>query len=717
LALKMRREFRALIAILSIVVLMPVVTLVAWRAEAGPPIHVAESPSAPSAASDLTLILQRLKARYTRGGYSNAQKWLSSLEADGHWADINYEDPAMGNWDPAQHLGRLGEMATAYTHPASPAYHSPAMLAGVERGLRFWYGKHPLSNNWWSNTIGQGLEISPTLVLLEDVLPPELFRTGLTYYYCPTEIDPRHTTGQNLVWYSEQQLIRGALTRSAEDIAAASGAVQREIRISTAEGVQPDFSFHQHGAQLYSGGYGQDFIILTTRYAAMLQGTRFAFTPDKIALLADYLLKGTRCMIRGKLLDYSANGRAVTRLDAGEGAVPLKATCDQLAEMLPQRTAELMALKKHIEGSGAPYSYLGNRYFWNSDFMTHEREKFYISVKMVSHRTVGTETGNGENLKGCWLPFGLTWIVQRGDEYENIFPVLDWGRLPGVTSAHMAAANIRRMTQPETFVGGVSDGNYGAATMAFEQKSTVGRKAWFFFDGEMVAMGAGINSSRDEPVNTTLNQTLWRGPVLLDGHTVPEGESHVPRASWALHDGVGYAFLEPAAINVKLGPQTGDWKSINVQYSGNPVTADVFSLWIDHGVHPRDATYAYAVLPGTDQQQLAEWAAHPPVRILANTTAQQAVINDRLGVAEIVFHSPGSAALAEGSAVKADSPCLVLMVRQGNATHISVSSPGGEVATVHLTLTTPQAEQGLTFDLPAGELAGKSQQMVAPITW
>ena len=144
-----------------------------------------------------------------------------------------------------------------------------------------------------------------------------------------------------------------------------------------------------------------------------------------------------------------------------------------------------------------------------------------------------------------------------------------------------------------------------------------------------------------------------------------EGEANVPRASWVLHDGVGYAFPEPTAINVKAGPQTGDWKSINVQYSDEPVTAPVFSLWIDHGVHPRGATYAYVVLPGTDPQQLAEWVAHPPVRILANTSAQQAVVNDQLGVAEIVFHSPGSTALGEGFAVKTDRPCLVLVVRHG----------------------------------------------------
>ena len=186
--------------------------------------------------------------------------------------------------------------------------------------------------------------------------------------------------------------------------------------------------------------------------------------------------------------------------------------------LLPERAGELIALKKHIEGTGAPYSYLGNRYFWNSDFMTHQREAYYISVKMVSYRTVGTETIHAENMNGRWLPFGATWILRRGDEYNNIFPVLDWGRLPGVTSAHEVMPPIRNVSQPEGFVGGVSDGTYGAATMVFTQSEptplvsvfkimTQGRKSWFFFDREMVALGAGISSVRDEPVGTTLNQT------------------------------------------------------------------------------------------------------------------------------------------------------------------------------------------------------------------
>ncbi len=387
-----------------------------------------------------------------------------------------------------------------------------------------------------------------------------------------------------------------------------------------------------------------------------------------------------------------------------------------------------MALKKHIEGTGKPYSFLGNRYFWNSDFMTHQREAYYISVKMVSSRTVGTETIHAENMKGCYLPFGATWILRRGDEYKDILPVLDWGRLPGVTSPHMTTPPVRNVMQPESFVGGVSDGVYGAAALVFEETeplpltprlnvSTWGRKAWFFFDREVVALGAGINSSRDEPVGTTLNQTGLHGPVLIDGHAAEPGEASVQPSSWVLHDEIGYTLLGPAAATLKIGPQAGDSRFGGRGRSNTPATTSVFTLWIDHGVRPRDAQYAYAILPGINAEQLVEWQEHPPVRVIANTTEQQAVINDQIGVAEIVFYRPGNVALAAGATVKVDHPCLVLLTKRGNSTRIAVSSPGGEFFTVHVTINTSQKEQSATFELPSGDMAGKSQVLELPVTW
>ena len=289
-------------------------------------------------------------------------------------------------------LSRVAQMASAYAIPASPDYHSPKMLDGVVRGLQRWCQGHPVSENWWDNTIGEPMLLSRILVPLEDVLPAELLRQGLSYYTCPREVIPSYATGENLVWYAQQQVLRGALARSGEDVAAGSGAMQREIRLNAGEGIQRDFSFHQHGPQLYNGGYGHDFILDTCKYATVLEGTRYAFTREKLSLLADHFLEGDGHMIRGKVLDYSAFGRTLLRRNAAQGAADFGPVCDELAALLPDRAGELMALKKHIEGTGAPYSFLGNRYFWNSDFMTHQREAYYISVKMVSNRTVGTET-------------------------------------------------------------------------------------------------------------------------------------------------------------------------------------------------------------------------------------------------------------------------------------------------------------------------------------
>ncbi len=57
---------------------------------------------------------------------------------------------------------------------------------------------------------------------------------------------------------------------------------------------------------------------------------------------------------------------------------------------------------------------------------------------MCSERTVGIELNmNSENKLGYWLPYGLTYIYRRGDEYTAIFPVWDWALLPGVTSPHV----------------------------------------------------------------------------------------------------------------------------------------------------------------------------------------------------------------------------------------------------------------------------------------
>ena len=671
----------------------------------------------PTDAQDFNLIKARLQAQQAQGSHGCAAEHLGSQAVDGHWADIDYNDRSQGLWRPIEHLDRLGEMAVAYKSRESRLFRDQRLLSGIVRGLRYWFDRRPRSDSWWYNTIGQQKSLSRVLVLLDDELPEDLRRAGIGLLLDPKHPEVRYTTGQNLVWYATEQLVRGTLTRSAADLTAASEALQREIRITTEEGIQPDYSFHQHGPQLANGSYGHGFIADNADNAALLQGTRFAFAPEKLALLADYLLEGTRYMIRGRLLDYSTGGRGVTHMNAGEGALALRAACDQLAAMVPDRAADLIALKHHIEGTGTPYSVVGNRHFWRSDFMTHQRPRFYISAKMVSRRTIGSEILNGENLQGFWLPYGLTWIIQRGDEYRDIFPVLDWARLPGVTAPHVVQGTGKWYTQPHAFVGGASDGVYGAAAMVFEQLATRGAKAWFFFDDEVVALGTGITSTRPEPVNTTLDQTLLKGPVLADGRRIRLGASTLGPTSWVLHGGVGYVFPDWTRAAIKIGPQVGSWKAINDRYSDTAVSKDVMTLWIDHGVSPGNAGYAYVVVPGMDEQRIDAYARRLPVRVVANTSSLQAVVHDWLGVAGLVFQSPGTAEIRPGLSIQVDRPCIVVLARQGDQLRVAVANPVGEAAMVQVTVMTSDTQMRLAFDLPGGDLGGSTRILAAPVRW
>ena len=89
------------------------------------------------------------------------------------------------------------------------------------------------------------------------------------------------------------------------------------------------------------------------------------------------------------------------------------------------RAADYSAWKKHL--SGAPFPAPGNKYFWKSDIMVQHGTGYYLSAKVISTRTNGTEMLNNENLKGYNLPLGATNILTSGKEYEGIFPVWEVG--------------------------------------------------------------------------------------------------------------------------------------------------------------------------------------------------------------------------------------------------------------------------------------------------
>ena len=101
-----------------------------------------------------------------------------------------------------------------------------------------------------------------------------------------------------------------------------------------------------------------------------------------------------------------------------------------LQNMDGRRAGEFAALAERYNGSGSAFT--GSKHFWCSDYTAYHTEKFFISVHMKSKRTLPSECVNEENLLGWHLGDGATMLYQHGDEYEAIFPVWSWTRIPGL---------------------------------------------------------------------------------------------------------------------------------------------------------------------------------------------------------------------------------------------------------------------------------------------
>jgi chondroitin AC lyase len=603
---------------------------------------------------------------------------VKDQKPDGSWADVDYSDGERTYWKASKHCGRLLTLARAYRRGATdPAVTKGVLAQAVGRGLDYWCTRNPKNPNWWWNVIGIPRTMYRVLLLAEPVLDATQMAAG-----CKVVANAKlGMTGQNLVWVAECTIARGCLEGDASLTGQAFEAISDEVRITTGEGVQPDYSFYQHGQQLYSGGYGKGFSHDCPYFAALAAGTTFAFSPEKVDIMVRYLLDGQQWMVRNKVFDYSACGRELARTGGGRSG-GLATACDDAAQLGHPRTAELKAFAARLrEGIGPKTPALvGNRNFWRAEYSTHHRPGYFASVRLASKRLQLSETCNSENMRGECLSDGVNYIYRTGEEYRRIMPVWDWRRLPGTTEEQTG-----KKPRPgggrgsRTFAGGVSDGQYGLAAMDFAKGRLTARKAWFFFDQEFVCLGTGIACPTDNPVTTSLNQCLLHGDVRVadaQGERVlPHGTHELTGVRWVYHDGVAYVPVQPGAMTVRNDTQTGSWKQISYPLSDEPVKTDVFSAWIDHGKKVANGTYAYVVAPTVTEKSASGYAKSLPVTVLANRPDLQAAYHAGLRRAEFVFYKAGSCAVPGVGEVSVDQPCALMAAWTDQGLALSAANP------------------------------------------
>ncbi|MEV0091271.1 polysaccharide lyase 8 family protein [Streptomyces sp. NPDC050738] len=674
---------------------------------------------------------------------------------------------------------RLRTMAEAYSQPGTGLTGDAALKDTILTGLDHLHADVFNENkasygNWWNFQIGSPQALMDISVLLYD----ELSEAQIASYvaavdkFLPESLLAKYTgtsTGANRVDLCRGMILRGVVGKNGDKIKVARDALSPVFPyVTTGDGFYDDGSFVQHTSIPYIGGYGAVLNDGLGRLFALLRGSSWEVTDAGSQQFLDTIEAAIAPFVYNGLMMDNVSGRGITRIGTDDhirahgvmGSIVLLGQGASAEENARWRAmvkgwlqrdyygpalknpglslvnlSRLQTLLDDTTVTAAPEP-VEHRVFHNMDRVTHRRRDWGAGLSLASNRIAHYEFGNLENYRG-WHS-GSGWLQWWGSDaglgqYSDAYwPTADPYRLPGTTvsTKKLADGEGGAWANPRTdsaWVGGTGDGEYGTTGQLLQGLSSTmhAKKSWFWLDDSVVCLGAGITSADGATVQTTFDNRNLGGSgapaLLLDGRPQPstQGWSVTGRRTrWAHLSGhAGYVFPGGTALNALREERTGTWKDINgASGTTAPVTRRYATLWQDHGTDPKDAGYAYILMPGASALRTAARALDTHwLEITANTPQQQAVRVPSRGFTGINFWEAGTA-----GAVTASAPVSVQIREKhdGTAT-ITVADPS-RVAKDGLTLTwrrrvtsvvskapsVTAAEAGRELTLTFGDLSG-----------
>lgn len=437
-------------------------------------------------------------------------------------------------------------------------------------------------------------------------------------------------TGANRVYISKVLMLRGITGKNGAKIQEGSNGLSEVFRnVTSGDGFYDDGSFIQHDYFPYAGGYGKALLQDLSETLWLVSGSAWDNRdPFKGNLFEWYFQAFEPNLYKGQLIN-AVNGREIARDYTFGGFAVMNALLLQSEmESNPYREQMKSVIKYHIENASAS-AYLstatiwnlqkarklleetaveayqppeGNFLFYNQDNVVQRNGDWLYSIPMHSDRMANYETVNNENLKGWYQADGMTQLYTDPLDYLSLFWItVDPHRLPGITvdrdvnrpvanTANRPFKDISKYQgdgelMANSWTGGVSlDGQYGTAGMDFKQHhyadmDVSAKKSWFMFDDEIVALGAGINSTSGRPIETIVeNRTLnaqGDNALTVDGAAdlTPAGqEKELEGTGWIHLDGTGgYVFPGGADVRMLREERAGKSNDINERFiiSGN----------------------------------------------------------------------------------------------------------------------------------------------------
>lgn len=523
---------------------------------------------------------------------------------NGSWNDIDYTTKDRGSWHSTLHVTRMLALTKLYCYPSSQWYKNNQLHDMIHKSISFWGKTMPKCPNWWHNDIGVPKKMIAAMLCIREELSEDEIAVGLKVL----ERSAFGKTGQNKVWLAGNQLMKGLLIDDETLVLKAKDVIAEEIFMTDEEGIQEDYSFHQHGPQMQFGNYGLTFIDVMSFWCSVLYGTDYAFTAQQNELVMQLIAEGMNWTVYKGIMDHNACGRQPFMNGPAGKASSVNIALRQFGDMMPDQ-GELV----------------GGRYFHRSDYGVFRQKNWFASVRMHSRRTIGYEYTNRENQHAHFSADAALMFMQDGEEYKNIQAIWDWRKLPGVTAYEdgnqVPLSAVTDIMEGRLYVSNDTEAVNGYASdkclvtaLDLRRDGMSGKKVVVCFDDCIVAIGAGLGCSLPgvSQLTTALDQTHYFGGEKMG-------------QNWVYHNDRGYVTLDGASLCLSTQLQQGSWYDIDNTLPVKQDSGRVFKLWVQHDVSSMNNTYAYVILPYASAGKVARWAKRPTVKIVENTVERQII--------------------------------------------------------------------------------------------
>ena len=692
-----------------------------------------------------------------------------TMNKQGFWADAYIE---AGTTIVAQNYKNMYLLAQAWGTKGSEYYHDSKILSQVKKALEYGYentyGLSQLSSGDAKLSVSERCDVAEylarTLLILSE--NGKLGKSAIADHVeiLQAKFPAPFGEGVDLARTAYIVVAYAALSGDEETIekTIASYLLNALATVSEGNGLYADGSFIAGNEVASSGAYGVVAFSELVEIAYAVNGTKADFAEE--LAVSDFLYNWAVSSIvpslyNGKAFASTTASYAYEAEYLGARAVSSLIALGELVD--DEKKAELYSIvKAYGEDNGADFhryltSYGACKYqdiandkdiepkyiegafhFANNDKLTILGTKYSASLSLSSLRSAKYETRRvytEELIESMGAVNGNGWYTGDGmlmlytSDYspsETYWKYVNGHKIPGTTvdlrereSIHAGGFDGINDNAGSVTLGAFAVSAYDFVNNNSEIRSDLkAKKSWFFFDNEIVALGAGITNSyidkkaNDQTIATIVEnvyygtyQSIYTSPDQKDDKTLSKDKPEtVPEAVYVAKYGGIYC---PAAKNDTL------YASLNVTSAGNFV-----EFWFDHGLlatrdeetgkttSTKTASYEYAIVPSTAMNAVDFFEYAQSVgsqyTVLSNTETVQAVYDDTSKTTGYTFWEA-----AECNGIKTDFACTMMIQETDSGYVVAVSDftqygagnrDGGSI-TLNIKGTVASADAGLTF--------------------